>query len=667
MFGAHVFTGTVRKEEKNARGGFEEPPEGIETFVDFERSADFRQKLLENDVIIYDLMSNSFEEVDYVIKTLKTSDYAEEKTLVLLSSVMTWVNTPPKLDEEEKAEDDEEGGEGGAEEEASEEEPPSEEEEENKEGEEEGEEKEEEIDPATGEPVVIKDPKDFKEEDYYLRVPHEDFNSIKTLETTALSSVETQPKLKVHVLCSGIRYGNGERTFYDHFQKSWIQDPVELPTIGEGENLVPTIHVIDLARLVRRVVIENPKVHPYIFAIDKTRRPTQKRLITEVSKGMGTGKIASVPAESVSAAQGWKDQLTINLRMKASDAFRAIPLTAAQAELEPEDQEKLVAANKFPWHSKFGIRKNIRDLEGEFNTHRGLNPVKIFITGPPASGKTYYAQELARYYNIPRVHVRQLVDEVFRMAAIDEEAAGENKLINDCRTKLEDIRKEMEEKIIEEREGLEEPEGGWPDEIEIKDSDIRVPDDLLWEVLNIKLGENDCRNRGYILDGFPRKYKGAQNSFLKKEPQYGEDGELIEEEEPELEEGEEPSFDKHVKDTSIFPGSIIVLDGKDDDLIARVRELTEEQIAGTHYNVEDMQRRIRSYREANNSKVAEPAVQDFFKEQGIKFYKESIRTRTADALNGFKIYIERVSLFSLVMLLCLLIIVCLRTKNPTIT
>ena len=54
-------------------------------------------------MIIYDLMSNSFEEVDYVIKTLKTSDLQEEKTLVLLSSVMTWVNTPPKF-EEEKAE-----------------------------------------------------------------------------------------------------------------------------------------------------------------------------------------------------------------------------------------------------------------------------------------------------------------------------------------------------------------------------------------------------------------------------------------------------------------------------------------------------------------------------------------------------------------------------------
>ena len=46
---------------------------------------------------------------------------------------------------------------------------------------------------------------------------------------------------------------------------------------------------------------------------------------------------------------------------------------------------------------------------------------------------------------------------------------------------------------------------------------------------------------------------------------------------------------------------------------------------------------------ANNSTVAEPAIQDFFKESGIKFFKESIRTRTQDALNAFKIYIERVS------------------------
>ena len=90
-----------------------------------------------------------------------------------------------------------------------------------------------------------------------------------------------------------------------------------------------------------------------------------------------------------------------------------------------------------------------------------------------------------------------------------------------------------------------------------------------------------------------------------------------------------------------------MLTGSDDDLIARVRELPEDQISGTHYNLEDMRRRIKAYRLANNSVVAEPSVQDFFKQQGIKFFSESIQTRCADALNAFKIYIERVSIFPL--------------------
>ena len=271
---------------------------------------------------------------------------------------MTWVNTPPKFEEERK-EGDEEAEEEPPEEEASEEEPASEEEE-NKDAEEDVEEVDPDLD-ENGEPIVVKEPIYFKETDYHLRVPHADFNHIKTLETTAMSSVNTQPKLRVHVLCSGIRYGNGERTFYDHFQKAWIQDPVELPIVGEGENLVPTIHVIDLARLVRRIVVENPQEHPYIFAIDKSRKPTQKRLITEISKGMGTGKIASVSAGSISDSQGWRECLTINLRMKASEAFKAIPLTPE--EQEAEDAEQLAKDKRFPWHSKFGIRKTIRTLE----------------------------------------------------------------------------------------------------------------------------------------------------------------------------------------------------------------------------------------------------------------------------------------------------------------
>ena len=108
-------------------------------------------------------MSNDFEEVDYVIKTLKTSELSEPKTLVLLSSVMSWYNTPAKFEEERKE---------GEEEEAEEE--PAEEEEEDEAGDDDKKEEEEMLD-ADGNPIVRKQPLFYKETDYHLRVPHESF------------------------------------------------------------------------------------------------------------------------------------------------------------------------------------------------------------------------------------------------------------------------------------------------------------------------------------------------------------------------------------------------------------------------------------------------------------------------------------------------------------
>lgn len=344
-------------------------------------------------------------------------------------------------------------------------------------------------------------------------------------------------------------------------------------------------------------------------------------------------------AEAITGKNGCREKLAINLLMKASSAFKSIPMTPEELELEEEELEVIKKQKRFEWHCRFGMRSKIRMLETEFNTFRGLKPVKIFITGPPASGKTYYAEKLARYYNIPRVQVKELVDEVFRLSEIEEEAAGEDKLTNDCREKISEIKANMEEAINEKRADMEEPEDGWPD-IVIENKDIRVSSDLLNEVLKLKLGENDCRNRGYILDSFPRLYKGAQRAFLMKPPKKNEEDE-DEEEEEELEEGQEPSFDKHIKNDAVFPGSIIVLEGADDNLIQRVRELPEDRITGTHYNEADMRRRIKDYRVANNSQVAEPAVQDFFQEQGVKFFRENMMTRARDALNSFKIYIER--------------------------
>lgn len=74
-FAAHTFSGTIEIGQNHVYSMQEtnEHPKGVDKIVKMERTRDFRDSVLESDVIIYDLMTNKFEEVDYVIKTLKTS------------------------------------------------------------------------------------------------------------------------------------------------------------------------------------------------------------------------------------------------------------------------------------------------------------------------------------------------------------------------------------------------------------------------------------------------------------------------------------------------------------------------------------------------------------------------------------------------------------------
>lgn len=85
-----------------------------------------------------------------------------------------------------------------------------------------------------------------------------------------------------------------------------------------------------------------------------------------------------------------------------------------------------------------------------------------------------------------------------------------------------------------------------PEEIDREKLIVRLPDDLMFEYLRKRLTENDCRNRGYILDGFPRTYRQAREIFLIKKKKFDKETgeEIIEEEEP-PEEGKEKSWDDY--------------------------------------------------------------------------------------------------------------------------
>lgn len=147
--------------------------------------------------------------------------------------------------------------------------------------------------------------------------------------------------------------------------------------------------------------------------------------------------------------------------MKSSSVFKDKEPPEGE-ELDDEAAKKL----KFPWHCELGIVENARQLNLEFNEARKLKPVKIFVTGPPASGKTFYSEKIHDYYNLPRVHVKELVDKAFALAkkAGEAEEGGDDEgnalgtaikeTVDKMRTEaaeaeVERIKKEAEDKGVE--------------------------------------------------------------------------------------------------------------------------------------------------------------------------------------------------------------------------
>jgi len=76
--------------------------------------------------------------------------------------------------------------------------------------------------------------------------------------------------------------------------------------------------------------------------------------------------------------------------------------------------------------------------------------------------------------------------------------------------------------MIEEAEAaLEEQKGkikkGQPEPVVDPEKIIpRLPDELLCKAYKYRLEKNDCFNRGFVLDGFPRTYEQSKGVFLSK-------------------------------------------------------------------------------------------------------------------------------------------------------
>ena len=48
-------------------------------------------------------------------------------------------------------------------------------------------------------------------------------------------------------------------------------------------------------------------------------------------------------------------------------------------------------------------------LNVEFNYYRGLFPLKVFITGPPCSGKSHFGKKLSEMYGVPHFSLHDFI------------------------------------------------------------------------------------------------------------------------------------------------------------------------------------------------------------------------------------------------------------------
>ena len=112
-------------------------------------------------------------------------------------------------------------------------------------------------------------------------------------------------------------------------------------------------------------IFETKPERQYIFGIDNTKKPRQKRLIQAISEGIGTGLVESIdippffdqvhPARTpLQLDLDWRKFLLLNIKAKPSTLFVQSDVAAEDGEEPPEED-----TGDFKWFCKSGLAANI--------------------------------------------------------------------------------------------------------------------------------------------------------------------------------------------------------------------------------------------------------------------------------------------------------------------
>ncbi|XP_028995879.1 adenylate kinase 7 [Betta splendens] len=473
---AFQIVGTISEESD------EERPYVLEEYFQLGRD-ELLPKLMDCDVVVYNITqhTNQIEEALWAVTALHNNmkNFSRGKMFILISTVMTWAGSKPvKPDDQEIP---------------------------------------------------------FTDEIFWRRRAHPNFTQHIDLEKRVVKMGKTDRRLfSTYVVASGLQYGMGEQIFHYFYKTSWLGEEQEIPVFGDGNNILPTIHINDLASVLQNVIQQCPELY-YFLAVDNSNN-TMKDIVKAIASALGPGKIQTKPHEEAFLIKELSvmeiDTLLVNLCMKGvliKDLFSV------------------------SWLCESGLVDNIGMVVEEYRRARGLLPVRLCVLGPPAVGKSTVSKEICKHYKLQHITLKETISETIALL---------NNAVNASRPNAENDSAESQELLNRMQDSMKENGG-------------LLEDQLLLKVVRDKLMSNPCSNQGFVLDGFPKTYKQAKELFSADEYE-SEDGTA--------------SYKK------IMPEFVLVLDASDAFLKDRVINLPERLVQEHKYDYFHFVQRLARYR-----------------------------------------------------------------------
>ncbi|KAL4098767.1 hypothetical protein QTP88_023306 [Uroleucon formosanum] len=336
----------------------------------------------------------------------------------------------------------------------------------------------------------------MSELDVNNRVPNPKYMEHYEFELEVLSVNGTKGLkeiVKTIIVWAGLTYGYEQDLLQFAFDSAC--KTADLFPIPNSQNHLPVIHVEDLARLIHKVISEDQKLeYHYIFAVESPIN-TLKQIITALAK---------------SCDIAFPVVVSLNTFMKKYE-LKGIHKQIITADIKVNSSINRLWPN-FEWYNnKSSILNSMKYLVETYKRAHNIKSIKLIVLGPPASGKTKLALQIAQYYGLIHLEPKKITQDCIN--GIREEINSlyqKSQLTEDSEDLLDDADDQPEispiitNKISELNKKL-----------SILYSSMDANNDILEDIYLIPLLNERIAlfKRGYVLDGYPTTVDQAKMLF----------------------------------------------------------------------------------------------------------------------------------------------------------